>query len=80
VIGPAWLNEAGDRADPRFADIMFGTIGINMHNRIYPRARNRIRSMASRRRPLPQKPSGGTFHNEPVSGYTATKYSTSSSV
>jgi membrane dipeptidase len=33
---PAWLNAAGDVVDPRVAQVMSGTIGIDMHNHVYP--------------------------------------------
>ena len=36
LLGPAWLNAAGDRVDPRLAQVMSGTIGIDMHNHVYP--------------------------------------------
>jgi len=36
LLGPAWLNAAGDGIDPRIAQIMSGTIGIDMHNHVYP--------------------------------------------
>jgi membrane dipeptidase len=34
LLGPAWLH--ADGADPRLAQIMSGTIGIDMHNHVYP--------------------------------------------
>ena len=36
VLGPAWLNAAGDGIDPRVAQVMSRTIGIDMHNHVYP--------------------------------------------
>ena len=36
LLGPAWLNAAGDGVDPRVAQVMSGTIGIDMHNHVYP--------------------------------------------
>jgi membrane dipeptidase len=36
VLGPAWLNAAADGVDPRVARVMSGTIGIDMHNHVYP--------------------------------------------
>jgi membrane dipeptidase len=36
LLGPAWLNAAGDAVDPRVAQVMSGTIGIDMHNHVYP--------------------------------------------
>jgi membrane dipeptidase len=35
LLGPAWLN-AANGADPRVAQVMSGTIGIDMHNHVYP--------------------------------------------
>ncbi len=36
LLGPAWLNAAGDGIDPRVAKVMSRTIGIDMHNHVYP--------------------------------------------
>jgi membrane dipeptidase len=36
LLAPAWLNAAGDGVDPRIAQVMSGTIGIDMHNHVYP--------------------------------------------
>jgi membrane dipeptidase len=36
LLGPAWLHAAADGADPRLAQIMSKTIGIDMHNHVYP--------------------------------------------
>ena len=36
LLGPAWLNAAADGVDPRVAQVMSGTIGIDMHNHVYP--------------------------------------------
>jgi membrane dipeptidase len=36
LLGPAWLNAAGAGVDPRIAQVMSGTIGIDMHNHVYP--------------------------------------------
>ena len=36
LLWPAWLNAAGDGVDPRVAQVMLGTIGIDMHNHVYP--------------------------------------------
>jgi membrane dipeptidase len=35
LLGPAWLN-AADGADTRVAQVVSGTIGIDMHNHVYP--------------------------------------------
>ena len=36
LLGPAWLSAAGDGVDPRVAQVMSTTIGIDMHNHVYP--------------------------------------------
>jgi membrane dipeptidase len=36
LLGPAWLNAAADGVDPRVAQVMSKTIGIDMHNHVYP--------------------------------------------
>jgi membrane dipeptidase len=36
LLGPAWLNAAGGGADTRVAQVVSGTIGIDMHNHVYP--------------------------------------------
>jgi membrane dipeptidase len=36
LLGPAWMNAAADGVDPRVAQVMFRTIGIDMHNHVYP--------------------------------------------
>ena len=36
LLRPAWLNAAGDGIDPRVAQVMSKTIGIDMHNHVYP--------------------------------------------
>ena len=36
LLGPAWLPAAADEVDPRVAKIMSRTIGIDMHNHVYP--------------------------------------------
>lgn len=36
LLQPAWLNAAADRVDPRVARVMSRTIGIDMHNHVYP--------------------------------------------
>lgn len=36
LLGPAWLHATAGGADPRFAHVMSGTIGIDMHNHVYP--------------------------------------------
>jgi membrane dipeptidase len=36
LLGPAWLAAAADGVDPRVAQVMSRTIGIDMHNHVYP--------------------------------------------
>jgi membrane dipeptidase len=36
LLGPAWLHAAADGPDPRVAQVMSKTIGIDMHNHVYP--------------------------------------------
>jgi membrane dipeptidase len=36
LIGPAWLNAAADGTDARLAQVLSRTIGIDMHNHVYP--------------------------------------------
>jgi membrane dipeptidase len=36
LLSPAWLHAAGDGVDPRVAQVMSRTIGIDMHNHVYP--------------------------------------------
>ncbi len=36
LLGPVWLAAAGDGLDPRVAQVMSKTIGIDMHNHVYP--------------------------------------------
>jgi membrane dipeptidase len=36
LLGPAWLHAAADGPDPRVAQVMSKTIGVDMHNHVYP--------------------------------------------
>jgi membrane dipeptidase len=36
LLGPAWLSAASEAVDPRVAEVMSRTIGIDMHNHVYP--------------------------------------------
>jgi membrane dipeptidase len=36
LIGPAWWNTAAEGVDPRLAQVLSKTIGIDMHNHVYP--------------------------------------------
>ncbi len=39
LLAPASLKAAGDGVDPRVAQVMSATIGIDMHNHVYPAGR-----------------------------------------
>jgi membrane dipeptidase len=36
LLGPTWLSAASEAVDPRVAQVMLRTIGIDMHNHVYP--------------------------------------------
>jgi membrane dipeptidase len=36
LLGPAWLNAASEEVDPRVAQVLSRTTGIDMHNHVYP--------------------------------------------
>jgi membrane dipeptidase len=36
LFGPAWLQVAGEAVDPRVAQVTSRTIGVDMHNHLYP--------------------------------------------
>ncbi len=36
LLAPAWMNAAAGGVDPRVAQVMSKTIGIDMHNHVYP--------------------------------------------
>lgn len=36
LLGPAWLHAAGDAVDPRVAQVVSQTLGVDMHNHVYP--------------------------------------------
>jgi len=36
LIGPAWWNPSAEGVDPRFAQVFSKTIGIDLHNHVYP--------------------------------------------
>jgi membrane dipeptidase len=36
LLAPAWLNAAADGVDPRVAQVVSRTVGIDMHNHVYP--------------------------------------------
>ena len=36
MLGPTWLHAAGEAVDTLVAQVMSRTIGIDMHNHVYP--------------------------------------------
>jgi membrane dipeptidase len=36
LLGPVWLHAAADEVDPRVGQVLSKTIGIDMHNHVYP--------------------------------------------
>src|ERR1700733_4914338 len=36
LLGPTWLSAVSEAVDPRVAQVMSRTIGIDMHNHVYP--------------------------------------------
>ena len=36
LLAPEWLQARADMEDPRVAEVLSGTIGIDMHNHVYP--------------------------------------------
>jgi membrane dipeptidase len=54
LLGPAWLHAAGDGVDPRVAQVMSRTIGIDMHNHVYPAGTDPQNDQP--RRPAEQQP------------------------
>jgi membrane dipeptidase len=72
VLGPAWLNAAADAVDPRVAQVMSKTIGIDMHNHVYP-AGTEPHPRGQPPRPEEQQQAPGPFIAEELkqSGLTA---------
>jgi membrane dipeptidase len=67
------LNAAADGVDPRVAQVMSGTIGIDMHNHVYPAGTEPHPRRGQPRRQEEQQPSPGLFLAEELkrSGLTA---------
>ena len=56
LLGPGWVPAAADEVDPRLAKVISGTIGIDMHNHVYPAGTE----------PRPQRgPQGGPPKGDP---------------
>jgi membrane dipeptidase len=73
LLGPAWLNAAGDAVDPRVAQVISGTIGIDMHNHVYPAGTEPHPQHGQPRRQEEQQQAPGLFLAEELkrSGLTA---------
>lgn len=73
LLGPACLNAAADGVDPRVAQIMSRTIGIDMHNHVYPAGTEPHPQQGQPQRPDEQPQAPGLFIAEELrrSGLTA---------
>jgi membrane dipeptidase len=73
LLGPAWLNAAGDGVDPRVAQVMSRTIGIDMHNHVYPAGTepHPQQGQPSRQEEQPQAPGLSLAEELKQSGLTA---------
>jgi membrane dipeptidase len=54
LLGPAGLKAAADGVDPRVAQVMSATIGIDMHNHVYPAGTEPQRGQPPRQEEQPQ--------------------------
>jgi hypothetical protein len=43
LLAPGWLRAQADAEDPRVAEVLAGTIGIDMHNHVTPGGQGRSR-------------------------------------
>jgi hypothetical protein len=57
VAGPACRSASGEEVDPRVAKVMNGTIGVDMHNHVYP-AGTEPRRQGGPRGPAQEGPQG----------------------
>ena len=73
LLGPAWLNAAGEGLDPRVAEVMSRTIGIDMHNHVYPAGTepHPQQGQPPRQEEQPQAPSVSLAEEVKRSGLTA---------
>ena len=73
LLGPACLNAAADGVDPRVAQVMSRTIGIDMHNHVYPAGTEPHPQQGQPQRPDEQPQAPGLFIAEELrrSGLTA---------
>jgi membrane dipeptidase len=72
LLKPAWLEAAADEVDPRVAQVITKTIGIDMHNHVHP-AGTESRQQGPPRRPEEQQQAAGLSIAEEIkqSGLTA---------
>lgn len=73
LLGPAWMTAAADEVDPRVAQVMSKTIGIDMHNHVYPAGTepNPQRGQPSQQEQPPQAPGLSVAEELKRSGLTA---------
>src|ERR1700677_3349359 len=73
LLTPAWLCAAGEGVDPRLAQVMSRTIGIDMHNHVYPAGTEPHRQQAQQQQQEEQQAAPGLFLAEEIkqSGLTA---------
>jgi hypothetical protein len=43
LLAPEWLRAQADTEDPRVAEVLAGTIGVDMHNHVTPGGQGRSR-------------------------------------
>ena len=71
LLSPAGLNAADGEADARVARVMSGTIGIDMHNHVYPAGTEPQRGQPKRQEEQPQAPGLSLAEELQRSGLTA---------
>jgi membrane dipeptidase len=73
LLGPAWLKAAGDGVDPRAAQVISKTIGIDMHNHVHPAGTESRPQQGPPRRQEGQQQTSGLSMAEEIqqSGLTA---------
>jgi membrane dipeptidase len=73
LLGPAWLKAAADGVDPRAAQVVSKTIGIDMHNHVHPAGTESHPQQGQPRRQeeQPQAPSLSMAEEIKQSGLTA---------
>jgi membrane dipeptidase len=74
LLGPSLLKAADDRVDPRVAEVMSATVGIDMHNHVYPAGTEphpQRPSEPPRQEQQPQGPELGLAEELKQSGFSA---------